>query len=191
MCNKCSKQYVGETTNSINKRFYQHMYENKHLKDPDNAPLCMSGKTPNLLPNHFAQADHSYLDIKIQILEYITLPPNSQNTTVFRRKWELHSIHQLKTVVPQGINSMDVARCNLLSNISSAIWLLSQTSPMAAHGFIVRLSHKINPLHALCKYISDHSHPMVDRERTTELTTRFGWESMRLIPRDLGHCPRW
>ncbi len=24
----------------------------------------------------------------------------------------------------------------------------------------------------------------------TELTTRFGWESVRLIPRDLGHCPR-
>ncbi len=25
---------------------------------------------------------------------------------------------------------------------------------------------------------------------TTELTTRFGWESVRLIPRDLGHCLR-
>ncbi len=24
----------------------------------------------------------------------------------------------------------------------------------------------------------------------TELTTRFGWESVRLILRDLGHCPR-
>ncbi len=24
-----------------------------------------------------------------------------------------------------------------------------------------------------------------------ELTTRFGWESVRLIPRDLGHCLRW
>ncbi len=24
----------------------------------------------------------------------------------------------------------------------------------------------------------------------TELPTRFGWESVRLIPRDLGHCPR-
>ncbi len=97
-CKKCSKQYVGETTNSINKRFYQHM--------SDNAPPCMSGKTPNPLPNLFAQADHSHLDMKIQILEYITLPPNSQNT----RKRELHWIHQLKTFVPHGINSMNVAR---------------------------------------------------------------------------------
>ncbi len=27
--------------------------------------------------------------------------------------------------------------------------------------------------------------------RSTELTMRFVWESVRLIPRDLGHCPRW
>ncbi len=27
--------------------------------------------------------------------------------------------------------------------------------------------------------------------RSTELTMRFGWESVRLILRDLGHCPRW
>ncbi len=26
---------------------------------------------------------------------------------------------------------------------------------------------------------------------STELTTRFGWESVRLIQRDLGHCLRW
>ncbi len=25
---------------------------------------------------------------------------------------------------------------------------------------------------------------------STELTTRFGWESVRLTPKDLGHCPR-
>ncbi len=109
-CTKCSKQYVGETINSINKCFYQHMYENKHLQYPDNAPSCMSGKTPNPLLNHFAQVDHLHLDIKIQILEYITLPPKSTNTTIFRRKRELHWIHQLKTFAPQGINSMNVAR---------------------------------------------------------------------------------
>ncbi len=109
-CTKCSKQYVGETSNSINKRFYQHMYENNHLKYPDNAPPCMSGKTPNPLPNHFAHVDHPHLDIKIQILGYITLPPKSPHTTVFRRIQELHWIHQLKTFAPQGINSMYVAR---------------------------------------------------------------------------------
>ncbi len=108
-CNKCSKQYVGETSNSINRRFYQHMYENKYLKNPANAQPCMSGKTQNPLPNHFAQADHSHLNIKIQILEFITLAPKSHSTTVFRRKWELHWIHQLKTFVPQGVNSMNVA----------------------------------------------------------------------------------
>ncbi len=26
--------------------------------------------------------------------------------------------------------------------------------------------------------------------QSTELTTRFGWESVRLIPKDLGHCQR-
>ncbi len=109
-CKKCSKRYVGETSHSINKTFYQHLYENKHLKNNDNAPPCMSGKNPNPLPNHFAQIDHSHLDIKIQFLEFITLPPKSQNTTVFQRKWELHWIHQLKTFAPQGINSMNVAR---------------------------------------------------------------------------------
>ncbi len=85
------------------------MYEKKHVTNPDNALLCMSGKNPNPLPNHFAQVDHSHLDMKIHILEYITLPPKSQNTTVFRRKQELHWIHQLKTFASQGINSMNVA----------------------------------------------------------------------------------
>ncbi len=79
-CKKCSKEYVGETTHSINRRFYQHLYENKHLKNPGNAPPCMSGKTPNPPPNHFAQVDHSHLDMTIQILEFITLPPKSLNT---------------------------------------------------------------------------------------------------------------
>ncbi len=89
---------------------YMNIYIYIQLKDLDNAPPCMSGKTPNPLPNHFAQADNSHLDTRIQILEYITLPSNLQNTTIFRRKWELHWIHQLKTFVPQGINSMNVAR---------------------------------------------------------------------------------
>ncbi len=109
-CTKCSKQYVGETSNSLNQRFYQHLYENKHLKDPLNAPPSMVDKIPNPLPKHFAQADHTHLDMKVQIVEYVKLPPKAQTTTVFRRKRELHWIHQLKTFIPQGINSMNVAR---------------------------------------------------------------------------------
>ena len=68
------------------------------------------------MPKHFAQADHSILDIKIQILEHIKFSPANSETVVFRRKRELHWIRQLKTFAPHGINAMDVAR-----------WLIART----------------------------------------------------------------
>ncbi len=63
-------------------------------------------KIPNPLPKHFAQADHTHLDMKIHIVNYVKLPPKSYITTVFRRKCELHWIHQRKKFISPVRNSM-------------------------------------------------------------------------------------
>ena len=89
-CIKCSKQYVGETGNSINKCFYQHMYEIRYLKNPELTPPSLMDKPPTPMPKHFAQANYSVLDMKIQVLEYIKLFPNHSNTVVYRRNHKLH-----------------------------------------------------------------------------------------------------
>jgi hypothetical protein len=61
---KCSKQYVGETKNILNKRLYYHFYDIKNMKNPQNAPPSAKTKTYGPMIKHFATQDHS-LDNKI------------------------------------------------------------------------------------------------------------------------------
>ena len=112
-CTKCNTQYVGETGNTINQRFYHHFYDIKNLSDPLNAPPSMRDKTYSPLAKHFATNDHTLDDMSIQIIEHLTTPPEDK---LQRRTREYFWIQQLKTVQPLGINNMEVAG-----------WLLART----------------------------------------------------------------
>lgn len=56
-CTKCNKQYVGETSNTLNQRMWQHKYNILHHKELH---------TP--LVKHFIE--HNWLSLKIMILEH-------------------------------------------------------------------------------------------------------------------------
>ncbi len=58
-CKKCSKQYVGETGITINRRFYYHLYNIKNLKHPESAPPSTIDKSYGPMTKHFANIDHS------------------------------------------------------------------------------------------------------------------------------------
>ncbi len=44
ICQKCHKQYVGETHRTLKERFYEHFYDCKHLSNPLNAPPVCKGR---------------------------------------------------------------------------------------------------------------------------------------------------
>ena len=109
-CKKCNLQYVGETKQTIKERFYDHFYKVKHVADPQSVPPSLKDKEPTPLGKHFGTRPHTVDDIQIQIIEFIKRPPHLTDTTKFRRRRELHWMYQLKTVDPQGINSMENVR---------------------------------------------------------------------------------
>ncbi len=106
-CKKCSKQYVGETSVTINCRFYYHFYDIKNLKYSESAPSSAFDKTYDPMTKHFVKDDYSQEDISIQIAEHIKLPPHSKT---YRLGREFFWMQQLKTVQPLGINSMEVSK---------------------------------------------------------------------------------
>jgi hypothetical protein len=108
-CRKCNQQYTGETGNSINIRFYGHLYDIRNMRDPQIAPPSAVDKsTP--IAKHFTENGHTNSDMKIQIIEYIKKPAKLLSTKVHRRNREFFWMHQLKTVHPQGTNNMETPR---------------------------------------------------------------------------------
>lgn len=85
-CTKCKKQYVGETSNSINQRMWQHKNNILHHKEL-HTPLVA----------HFIR--HNWDSLKIMILEH-----NSNWTDKERKKTERRWIHLLNTKEPIGLN---------------------------------------------------------------------------------------
>ena len=74
-CQTCFKQYVGQTRNSIAKRFYSHFFNVRHQKQTYAVGL------------HFSRTDHKGIkDIKINVVEFIKLPPHTDIGLVIRRK---------------------------------------------------------------------------------------------------------
>lgn len=106
-CKKCNIQYVGETQRTIKERFYGHFYDIKNLRNPSSAPESARNKPPTSMGKHFSSNSHSEDDVKIQILEFIKKSPKAENTKIFRKKRELHWIYQLKTLDPNGLNTME------------------------------------------------------------------------------------
>ena len=95
-CKTCNKQYVGQTKNTIAKRFSGHFFNVRHSKKTDAVGL------------HFSRADHhGTSDFSINILEFIPLPPSTERSLTLRLKLEKNWIHKLRCPAPRGINIFD------------------------------------------------------------------------------------
>lgn len=103
-CSKCGIQYVGETKRSFGERCYEHFRDAKYFADPSQAPP--SWRADKICPAsvHFGGPGHSYMDIKVNILELIPKDPQDPATTDYRRHREFVWIHRLRTQEPFGLN---------------------------------------------------------------------------------------
>jgi len=87
-CDKCKKQYVGETSRCIRDRLNDHKSDIKNRR-----------KTP--LATHFLQPDHSTFNLKITPIEVV-----ENRFQRMQREKELQRL--FKTVYPHGINNTPV-----------------------------------------------------------------------------------
>ena len=89
-CGKCKGvQYVGETKNSLRKRFYLHRSN-------------INENTGTHVTSHFNEDDHSLSDLRCSMIEKVY-----SNTTDQRLKREKFWIKILQTVFLSGLNSLE------------------------------------------------------------------------------------
>jgi hypothetical protein len=111
-CKICEKQYVGQTKRRILDRFQGHFYNVKsaqeYLRTKDN-PEPTKGREPkDAVGIHFPRSDHTGIqDMKIQILEFIRLPPKSVRSISLTLQVEKAWIHKLRCTAPHGLNIFD------------------------------------------------------------------------------------
>ena len=95
-CRTCRKQYVGQTKNSVKKRFQAHFYQIAH--EPQITEVS----------RHFNQRDyHKLADVEISILSFVHQGPDSEAALQMRLRLEFDWIHKLRSQIPLGLNSMD------------------------------------------------------------------------------------
>ena len=92
-CSVCQKQYVGETKRAFMIRYKEHMKDIEYKRDK---PLA----------HHAQQHQEVAATFTPQILEVIRLNPELDSTTTVRRKREIHWIYTLRTLAPEGLNSL-------------------------------------------------------------------------------------
>ncbi|OCT99382.1 uncharacterized protein LOC108698046 [Xenopus laevis] len=83
-CKKCKMQYVGKTSNSIRRRFVDHL-------------STINCKKALSLPQHFHLPGHSTQDIALTVIERVRSDQNLQKREMF---W----IQELDTLRPNGLN---------------------------------------------------------------------------------------
>ena len=88
-CQRCGKQYVGETKRHCISRTKEHRADIKHNR-----------KTP--VGIHFNKENHSINDFSVQVIEHINQTPDT--SVQLRRKREHYWIYNLQTVQPIGLN---------------------------------------------------------------------------------------
>ena len=98
-CSSCGIQYVGQTKNRLLTRFQGHHYDIKNHNDTTVSRHF--NKCPSSLPAGFD-------GIRISILSFIKSPSNSKAGQLERDREEKRWIHRLATVVPKGLNLMDL-----------------------------------------------------------------------------------
>ena len=92
-CSVCSKQYVGETKRAFLVRFKEHSKDIEYKRDK---PLA----------NHLSS--HNAVGAKIipNILEVVYKDPSLDSTTSYRRQREAHWIYAMRSLMPDGINTL-------------------------------------------------------------------------------------
>ena len=88
-CQKCTKQYIGETKRELKKRIYEHIYTIRSHK-------------PTPVSEHFNQIDHNLSHFKASGLFKV----NTKNTRK-RRLCEQKYITEFNTLAPKGINQRE------------------------------------------------------------------------------------
>ncbi len=105
-CSVCQKQYIGQTGDTLHKRFGAHAgsINRKNLKDD--------------IGRHFNLPDHHGLeDMTLHILDFIFAPPKSPHGLTLRLQIEFNWIQRMRTMLPFGLNTKD--RTPLESNCRS------------------------------------------------------------------------
>ena len=87
-CQKCPKQYVGQTGRTFGKRIMEHLNYIYHKKEATGT--------------HFSSQNHNHNDFKVQVIEKVT-----PNTVTYRLEREDYWIKTLGTKVPLGLNKND------------------------------------------------------------------------------------
>ena len=104
-CAKCREvQYVGETGQTVSKRFHGHRSDIK--RQPKTAPgLKDTIKRESLVARHFQSTGHSVDHLRVTVIEQITVTGQRADQVRVQRKrfWR----HKLKTMYPSGLNVWD------------------------------------------------------------------------------------
>ena len=104
-CAKCREvQYVGETGQTVSKRFHGHRSDIK--RQPKTAPgLKDTIKRESLVARHFQSTGHSVDHLRVTVIEQITV--TGQRADQVRVQRERFWRHKLKTMYPSGLNVWD------------------------------------------------------------------------------------
>ena len=86
-CEKCGKQYVGETGNPLHVRMNGDQSD-YHRNLPDQ-PVAV----------HFNLVDHSFDNLSIQVIEQVW-----RDDPAYRKLQESYWIYTLKSLAPNGLN---------------------------------------------------------------------------------------
>jgi hypothetical protein len=92
-CKKCNKQYVGQTGQTLRKRFTNHK-------------LSINKKTPNPVGKHFNQEGHSLQDCCITPIEKLSIRNDKNDNKLALIKREIYWINKLGTAFPHGMNKI-------------------------------------------------------------------------------------
>ncbi len=90
-CKKCNQQYVGQTGQTLRKRFTHHK-------------LSINKNTPNPVGKHFNQEDHSLQDCCITPIEQLSVRKDKKDNKFALIKREIYWINRLGTAYPHGMN---------------------------------------------------------------------------------------
>ena len=105
-CLTCQKQYVGQTKRKLSARFQGHFYSIKNAIEA----IENGNRRParDAIGLHFSRPDHKGTkDLKICVLDFIHMPPNSKRALKLRLKIEKAWIHRLRCTAPHGLNIFD------------------------------------------------------------------------------------
>ena len=106
-CKCCHKQYVGQTKRTLALRFQGHFY-NINLARSDLSSQKHVRASQDTIGSHFACPKHNGIsDLSIHIVDFISLPPNSERALQLRLKVEKLWIHRFRCPAPLGLNIFD------------------------------------------------------------------------------------